>query len=138
MSTLQRFQNWYAQNCNGDWEHDFGITIETLDNPGWLIKIDLQLMAFQDVIFNLSERKSELDWYEIIVKDWKFIAYCDASKLEFIINYFLDEFVPKFEDKGFEYEVLLPLEGIDATIWLTNCIAKKVNKNTFQIVSIPN
>ncbi|WP_312236591.1 Imm53 family immunity protein [Stenotrophomonas sp.] len=27
--------------CNKDWEHTFGITIEALDNPGWHIRIDL-------------------------------------------------------------------------------------------------
>jgi hypothetical protein len=33
--------DWYAGNCDGDWEHEFGIAIETLDNPGWSIRIDL-------------------------------------------------------------------------------------------------
>lgn len=29
--------NWHKLNCNGDWEHTYGIKIETLDNPGWLV-----------------------------------------------------------------------------------------------------
>ena len=33
--------NWYAQQCDGDWEHENGIKIGTLDNPGWYIKIML-------------------------------------------------------------------------------------------------
>ena len=32
---------WYAQRCNGDWEHAFGIELETIDNPGWHLKVDL-------------------------------------------------------------------------------------------------
>jgi hypothetical protein len=32
---------WYAEQCDGDWEHEFGVKIETLDNPGWLIQVDL-------------------------------------------------------------------------------------------------
>jgi hypothetical protein len=32
---------WYASHCDGDWEHQFGVTINTLDNPGWHLKIDL-------------------------------------------------------------------------------------------------
>jgi len=31
---LQFLQEWYLEQCNGDWEHEFGIKIETLDNPG--------------------------------------------------------------------------------------------------------
>lgn len=138
MSALQRLQNWYLQNCNNDWEHGFGIKIETLDNPGWSIKIDLQLTSLQGATLEISEEKSELDWYIIKVKDWIFEAYCDATKLEFIITYFLEEFVPKFEDKDFQYEVLLPLEGLPVKVWLTGSIAKKINEHTFKIISIPN
>src|ERR1700722_12742042 len=35
-------QRWYKIHCNGDWEHSYGIQIDTLDNPGWTITIDLQ------------------------------------------------------------------------------------------------
>ncbi|MET8161729.1 Imm53 family immunity protein [Sphaerisporangium sp. NPDC005289] len=34
-------QSWYASCCNDDWEHSYGVTIDTLDNPGWHLKIDL-------------------------------------------------------------------------------------------------
>jgi hypothetical protein len=40
-TTLQRLQRWFASNCDQEWEHDFGVKIETLDNPGWLVQIDL-------------------------------------------------------------------------------------------------
>src|SRR3954469_18783567 len=38
---LDQLQRWYAQHCNGEWEHSYGISIQTLDNPGWRVKIDL-------------------------------------------------------------------------------------------------
>jgi len=34
-------QSWYVAQCNGDWEHRHGIRLETMDNPGWLLTIDL-------------------------------------------------------------------------------------------------
>ena len=37
-------EKWYKGNCNGDWEHSYGITIETLDNPGWDFTIDLTVL----------------------------------------------------------------------------------------------
>lgn len=40
-SPLDRLQKWYQSQCNGDWEQGHGIRIETLDNPGWLVKINV-------------------------------------------------------------------------------------------------
>nr|TKK07812.1 hypothetical protein SrhCFBP13529_11555 [Stenotrophomonas rhizophila] len=41
MHALDRLQKWYADQCDGDWEHSFGIRIDTLDNPGWTVSVDL-------------------------------------------------------------------------------------------------
>ncbi len=38
---IEWLQQWYSHQCDGDWEHENGIRIETLDNPGWSISIDL-------------------------------------------------------------------------------------------------
>jgi hypothetical protein len=38
---LEQLQQWYQAQCNDEWEHQSGIRIETLDNPGWLVRIDL-------------------------------------------------------------------------------------------------
>ena len=32
-STLTWLQAWYMSNCNGDWEHGYGVSVRTLDNP---------------------------------------------------------------------------------------------------------
>ncbi len=39
-------ENWLMKNCNGDWEHQGGITIESTDNPGWHIKVDFDKLDF--------------------------------------------------------------------------------------------
>jgi hypothetical protein len=41
MDVLEWFSHWYNSQCNGDWEHEYGVSINTVDNPGWSIKIDL-------------------------------------------------------------------------------------------------
>jgi hypothetical protein len=41
MEPLARLQAWYAAQCDGDWEHQHGVRIETLDNPGWLVTVEL-------------------------------------------------------------------------------------------------
>lgn len=38
---LDFLQRWYAEQCNGDWEHEFGVRLATLDNPGWVLSVDL-------------------------------------------------------------------------------------------------
>src|SRR5437588_3314313 len=30
-----------SSHCNRDWEHQYGISIENLDNPGWYLPVDL-------------------------------------------------------------------------------------------------
>jgi hypothetical protein len=42
MSHLKALQEWYAAMSDGDWEHELGISIETIDNPGWVVSIDLE------------------------------------------------------------------------------------------------
>jgi len=32
---------WYLSQCDNNWEHSFGVKVDTLDNPGWSLKIDL-------------------------------------------------------------------------------------------------
>ncbi len=41
MSLLQELEQWYLRQCDGEWEHSFGMRIETIDNPGWVIEVDL-------------------------------------------------------------------------------------------------
>ncbi len=38
---LARLTRWYSSQCDGDWEQEWGVRIETLDNPGWLLKVNL-------------------------------------------------------------------------------------------------
>jgi hypothetical protein len=46
-------QGWYAAHCNGDWEHQNGIEIGTLDNPGGTFQVDLQDTDLRNVRMNL-------------------------------------------------------------------------------------
>jgi hypothetical protein len=56
-------EKWYASNCNGDWEHTFGVEISTLDNPGWRVQFNITETMYQDIAFNdvIIERTDD-DW----------------------------------------------------------------------------
>lgn len=86
---LQWIQQWYASHCDGDWEHSYGIMIETLDNPGWYITIDLKGTDLDNIVREYEPLEySENDWYSTQVKDQKFVASGDPSKLEFLLHKF--------------------------------------------------
>jgi hypothetical protein len=38
---LVDLQRWYTEQCDGVWEHTYGVKITTCDNPGWWVRIDL-------------------------------------------------------------------------------------------------
>ena len=60
---LAFLEAWYAAQCNGDWEHDFGVTLETLDNPGWSLRVDLVGTALEGRAFARKETESsETGW----------------------------------------------------------------------------
>lgn len=86
---LKWLQEWYLSECNGDWEHSFGIKIDTVDNPGWHVTIDLKETSLENlnIEYTLVE-KSEDDWYGHKVENSKYIATCDPLKLEFILEIF--------------------------------------------------
>ena len=91
MTTLARLQRWYALQCNGDWEHPFGLKIETLDNTGWSVEInltdaDLEGMPFAEV----SDLDPEADWIRCSVEDGEFQGAGGASMFETILGHFLD------------------------------------------------
>ncbi|WP_263597259.1 immunity 53 family protein [Metabacillus idriensis] len=56
-------QNWYLKQCDGDWEHQFGIRIDTLDNPGWSVKISITDTELLGKTFEKVEiERSSKDW----------------------------------------------------------------------------
>lgn len=90
-NTLNEIQKWFKSQCNGDWEHNYGLTIETLDNPGWHVTIDLKdtiLPALPDM--ELRVEKNEKDWYMVMIRDGKFTGSGDPLKLEIILQKFLE------------------------------------------------
>lgn len=77
---------WYASECNGDWEHEYGILIRTTDNPGWSITIDLNDTFLENTeIVNDVIEKAENDWHFFQIKDKKYRAASDLSKLSFLL-----------------------------------------------------
>lgn len=90
MSILERIQQWYAAQCNGEWEHDHGVSIGTIDNPGWSVSIDLIGTSLEPVTMPPHKHDNgEDDWVFCEISDGKFAGHGDSSKLSFILELFI-------------------------------------------------
>ena len=112
MDNIKKLQEWYIKQCNGEWDHLYGITIETLDNPGWSVQIDLEHTGLENNHFQLiaenvspefikqslgevtppydcAEPQSDT-WMLCFVKNKKFSGAGSPEKLEKIVGIFLE------------------------------------------------
>jgi len=82
-------QRWYAAQCNGEWEHRYGVKLETLDNPGWMLEIDLVGTSLERVGFERQAiDTSAQDWYNCAVEGGVFRAAAGTESLERVLAVF--------------------------------------------------
>lgn len=85
-------QEWYMAQCNGVWEHERGVTIRSLDNPGWHVEIDVSgtPLAHFDLI-PVEVERDESNWIRC-TKDstGKFIGAGGPKNLAEILEVFVD------------------------------------------------
>jgi hypothetical protein len=92
INLIKWLSDWYSSNCDDYWEHDYGVKIETLDNPGWSIEIDIEGtdVVVKNQSFKSPEYNSTTDWYCYKVENGRYEASGDPSKLELLICTFKD------------------------------------------------
>lgn len=88
--TVSSLERWYASQCNGDWEHQYGVNIETLDNPGWRIRIDL--IGTRKENGSLQRRvvkRTGDDWIQYWVEKKQFQIACGPLNLSEAVEIFV-------------------------------------------------
>jgi hypothetical protein len=66
------------------------VRIETLDNPGWSLNIDLVGTTARDRPFvPVRIERSEKDWIDARVLEQKFVGHCGPQNLEELLDLFL-------------------------------------------------
>lgn len=88
-----RIDQWHKSNCNGDWEHSYGVTIETLDNPGWWVKIDLAETPQENL--TAKGKDGTLEWE---TDKFQLLGYCEPLELEALLTKLADVLVQN--DRG--------------------------------------
>ena len=92
MDQISRIQRWYADQCDGDWEHTFGIKLGTLDNPGWLLYVEISDTALADKPFLpilRGDSEDDTDWLHCKVANGKFEAAGGSHNLQEMLEMFL-------------------------------------------------
>ncbi|GHJ47845.1 hypothetical protein Cs7R123_51870 [Catellatospora sp. TT07R-123] len=88
---LDWLQRWYAGQCDEDWEHSWGVKIETLDNPGWHVEIDLAETELEDLSYPRQDvTRSKNDWVWVWTAKQKFHAACGPGNLTEALTLFRD------------------------------------------------
>jgi hypothetical protein len=86
---LSRLQKWFSSNCDGDWEHDTGFSIDVLDNPGWSIELRLETLGLRIDDRKELNQRSEQDWVAITIQSGLLGVYCGPLNLGEAIDVFL-------------------------------------------------
>jgi len=97
MSPLEWLMAWYAHHCDGDWEHQYGVSIETLDNPGWTITIDLNGTPLEGRQFATLENNidSDISWWACRLEGQQWRAACGPGDLGKVIDIFRSWAIPE-------------------------------------------
>lgn len=82
---------WYVRQCVNDWHEDRGVKIDTLDNPGWSLRIDLNGTSLHQKSFQeVRIERSENDWVVARRNGDSFEALGGPENLNDMIESFLD------------------------------------------------
>ena len=82
-------QRWYESHCDDDWEHQYGISIDTLDNPGWLLKVDLKGTGLEGrTLDRVKIDTGDTDWWHYWVENDRFEAAGGARNLGSMVRAF--------------------------------------------------
>lgn len=87
MSIISVLQDWYESICgNGICT---GIQIETVDNCGWHVSIDLFDTVYENMNFNSVDiKKNDRCWFKCSKENGMFTAYGGVQNLDDILNVF--------------------------------------------------
>ena len=76
--SLVGFQDWYLKKCDGAWEHSNYFLIESLDNPGWKIKISGEQQRTE---VSLKINRSDENWIHVKATSGDFVGYGGGTNL---------------------------------------------------------
>jgi hypothetical protein len=93
---LSKLARWFARHCDGTWEQHRGISVQSTDNPGWWVKIDLtrtalEVRPFAEVSEGVDDKgfPTAARWLHCHLQDEQWHGAGDPTRLPEIISRFL-------------------------------------------------
>ena len=88
---INDIQKWYMRNCDGDWEHSYGVIIEIVRCFGWKVEFslcgtELDKMPFDDI--NIS--RGQDDWIKCEKFESKLICTGGPKNIAELLSSFID------------------------------------------------
>lgn len=80
---------YFGDNVDGVWEHSFGVSVRTTDNPGWLVTVDLkEPLGSESFVYSIGEVPNSSNgnlgqgaWVHCEVRDNRFVGACSSEML---------------------------------------------------------
>ena len=92
---LSKLMTWCSAQWDDELEHDLGVSIETLDNPGWMLKVKLVGTNLAEVEMPELEEGSDdssypdtSPWIHCSIQNREFVGASDLSQLHRLISVF--------------------------------------------------
>jgi hypothetical protein len=87
---LGALQAWYAAHCDGNWEQEYGVTIGTVEDPGWELRVDLVGTPLEgSALERERDARTPDDWCEAWSDGYTFHAVGGAHNLEALVDSFV-------------------------------------------------
>jgi hypothetical protein len=89
MSDIEYLAQWFASQCNGDWEHGPGIRLLTADNPGWSLDIEIKGTELEGKTTETTHvERSDSDWIHARCDGLLFHVGCGVDSLAEALHLF--------------------------------------------------
>jgi hypothetical protein len=89
MQQLAWLASWFESQCDGDWEHNWGVELATLDNPGWRLAVDLRETPLEAKRFEgIEMERSETDWIRCWTEELQFRGACGVQNVVEMLSVF--------------------------------------------------
>jgi hypothetical protein len=100
---LAFLEDWYAAQCDADWEHSWGVEIGTLDNPGWRLRVDLDGTSWEGrCLERTTAQRDEHDWLQTWSDGHRWEAACGPQNLSEALEAFREFLRVPVEDDRYE------------------------------------
>lgn len=89
---LTWLQDWFADNCDGEWEGLWNVQLTSTDDPGWFLSIPVQDTILEARPFKRVDhnKKTDVHWWICQVGEGHFLAACGLRDLAAVVDIFRD------------------------------------------------